>query len=76
MRYRSRGKTFKIKNMQVKDLPTSDLLAISPYHLGLIGGEMARRMVETAKDYLSQQAVKEVKDAFHQTIDDLTEERG
>lgn len=69
MRYRSGGKSFRIKNTQAKDLPYIEELSIPPYNLGLIGGEMVRRMIETAENYLSEQAVEEVKNSFHRAFD-------
>lgn len=77
MRYRSGGKQFRIKNMQVKDLPgIADFLSISPYELGKIGGEMARRMMETAEGYLSQQVAAQVQKSFRETVSEGFNEGG
>jgi hypothetical protein len=44
------------------------VLHLSPYGIGRMGGEMAKRMVDAAQNYLEEVTTHELKKAFRQRI--------
>lgn|GEM_PF-6397045 len=64
-RYLSANKRLKFQKSQ-----SDGGFMISPFKLGEIGGRMAQTMIQSAQNFLAQEAAREVGKSFHRAIDE------